>query len=85
MDVVKQGQSGITLRICEALLFNKKILTNNQSIREMPFYDSRFIKVFTDISDIDISFIKDNAPVKYNIGSDYFSPQKIVQLLLEDI
>lgn len=85
LDVVKQGQSGITLRICEALLFNKKILTNNQSIREMPFYDSRFIKVFNDISDIDISFIKDNAPVKYNIESDYFSPQKIVRLLLENI
>lgn len=30
MDVVQKAQSGLTLRIMEGLLFNKKIVTTNQ-------------------------------------------------------
>lgn len=84
LDVVKEGQSGITLRVCEALLFNKKILTNNESVRDMPFYNPIYIYIYKDASEIDVSFIKDNRPVDYGISEDYFSPKHIIGLLTDD-
>ena len=57
VEVVKEGQTGVSLRTCEAIAFNKKLLTNNVQIKEMPFYDSRFISVFTDSDEIDTEFV----------------------------
>ena len=34
LDVVQKGQSGLTLRFMEGLLFNKKVVTTNVHIKE---------------------------------------------------
>ena len=80
VEVLRRGQSGVTLRTCEAVAFNKKLLTNNASIKEMPFYDSRFISVFDNPEDIDVSFIKRHINVNY-ANSDFFSPLRIIKRL----
>lgn len=36
VEIVKCGQSGITLRTCEAIAFNKKLLTNNAEYQKSP-------------------------------------------------
>ena len=33
------GQSGVTLRSIEAILFNKKLITTNKSIKKYDFYN----------------------------------------------
>lgn len=83
LDVAKEGQSGITLRVCEALLFNKKILTNNETIRQMPFYNPLYIYIYKEAKDIDISFIKDKREVNYGLDKDYFSPKRVIELLID--
>lgn len=85
VEIVKKGQTGVSLRTCEAIAFNKKLLTNNQSLREMPFYDSRFMQIFDAPDNIDIEFIQEKMDVKYE-DSDFFSPLKIIDRLafLED-
>ena len=40
VDIVQEGQNGITVRVLEALFYNKKLITNNKSIVNMPFYNS---------------------------------------------
>lgn len=40
VDVVQEGQDGLTVRVLEALFYNKKLITNNKSIVNMPFYNS---------------------------------------------
>lgn len=45
LDIVQQGQKGMTLRIVEAMFFNKKLVTNNDDVLHMDFYDSRNIYV----------------------------------------
>lgn len=40
VDVVKEGQSGLTLRVLEALFFGKKLITNNKNICNCDFYSS---------------------------------------------
>ena len=80
VEVLKEGQQGITLRTCEAVLFNKKLLTNNQSIVDMPFYNSEFMSVFAAPEDIDMDFIKEKMEVRYE-DKGWFSPLRIIELL----
>lgn len=43
LEIVREGQSGATVREMEALFFNKKLITNNQWIKSEIYYDdSRF-------------------------------------------
>lgn len=44
-DIVQKNQRGMTLRIMEALFFNKKLITNNDEILNMDFYDPSNIYV----------------------------------------
>lgn len=48
LDVVQEGQTGLTLRIMEGLLFDKKIVTTNAAIRmDKDFKDNPNIYVIT--------------------------------------
>lgn len=38
VDIVQEGQSGITLRALEALFLNSKLITNNKSVKKEKFY-----------------------------------------------
>lgn len=80
VEVLKEGQSGISLRTCEAIAFNKKLITNNKSLLSMPFYDERYMRLFSRAEDIDIDFIKEKIDVKYD-DTDYFSPLRILDQL----
>lgn len=40
VEINRPGQTGLTLRALEALFFNKKLITNNRTIKEHEFYSS---------------------------------------------
>lgn len=82
VEVVKEGQSGVSLRTCEAIAFNKKLLSNNQKLKEMPFYDERYMRVFKDPGEIDIDFLTKEMDVSYE-RNDYFSPVRIIERIDE--
>lgn len=46
LDIVHQGQSGLTLRPLEALVFEKKLITTNVHIKEYDFYNSNNIFIW---------------------------------------
>ncbi len=82
-EVVKPGQTGITLRTCEAIIFNKKLLTNNKAIKDTPFYNEKYMSVFENEEDIDLNFILEKIDIDYNY-EDWFSPNVIIQKLNEE-
>jgi 1,5-rhamnosyltransferase len=45
IEVVNPGQTGITLRALESVMFNKKLITNNSAIVNYSFYDRENIRV----------------------------------------
>jgi len=45
IEVVNPGQSGITLRALESIMFNKKLVTNNSEIINYSFYNPENIRV----------------------------------------
>lgn len=80
VEVIKPNQTGMTLRTCEAIMFNKKLLTNNSDIRKLPFYDERYMSVFSCADDIDLSFLSRNIKVDYKYNG-YFSPYEILNII----
>lgn len=77
IDCPKEGQSGLTIRIFEALSAEKKIITTNSEIKNYDFYNPQNIYVY-DGNKIDFScdfFRKDYQPLdaslieKYSIDS----------------
>ncbi|MEZ2894024.1 hypothetical protein [Providencia rettgeri] len=58
LDIVKSKQTGITLRSLEALVYNKKLVTNNKNIVNYEFYDAKNILILEDPSKpVDSEFI----------------------------
>lgn len=70
LDVVKKGQEGLTLRIMEALCYNKRIITNNTTIKKYSFYDENAVFICDKWNNDKIIKLKEwlNIPFdKYNI------------------
>lgn len=76
LELAKTNQRGNTMRAFEAVVYNKRLLTNNPVIKDFPYYDERYMKYFRDIDDlkkIDKSFFASDFEVNYNYRGD-FSP-----------
>ena len=43
LELTKKNQAGLTLRALEALFYEKKLITDNENIKEYDFYDSNNI------------------------------------------
>jgi hypothetical protein len=54
LEIMQRGGHGYTQRMCEAIAFDKKIITNNPEIKYAPFYDKT-----------NILFINDPKCIKY--------------------
>lgn len=83
LEVVQGVQSGNTLRYQEAIIYNKKLLTNNSHVKEFPFYDERFIKVFQKIEDIDFDWVKEKETVDYGYNGE-FSASRFIDQIVKD-
>lgn len=77
LEIMQEGGAGYTLRTCEAIAYNKKIITNNQFINDAEFYDKNMISVFDSVENIDIDFIKKEKG-EYK-DRHYFSPIKLLE------
>lgn len=77
LDIVKPGHTGLSLRIFEAVNYNRKLLTNNKSILNFPYYDSRYMQYFERIEDIDWAWVKEDVDVDYHYKND-FSPLNLL-------
>lgn len=73
LEILQIGQTGVTLRAIEAILFNKKLITTNKSIKEYDFYNANQIFILDDQNDQDIiNFLHTRfTPVSLNILCQY--------------
>jgi len=77
LEIMQEGGNGYILRTCEAVAYNKKIITNNKILKDSEFYDENMISIFDNIEDIDIEFITNqNGCYK---DKNYFSPIKLLE------
>lgn len=82
IEIVQEDQGGPTLRYYEAVTLNRKLLTNNANIKQYPFYNSNYMRVFKDADDIDIGWLMDREEVNYCYNGE-FSPNNMLKTVLE--
>ena len=85
LEILRDKQRGPSLRYFEAVCYNKKLLTNNPSIVGFPYYNEKYMKIFTKPDDIDINWLKEDITnVDYHYQGD-FSPTKLIDFLIEKL
>lgn len=80
LEIMHNQYDNPTMRYVEAVVYNKKLLTNNKNVVNYPYYDSRYMKIFADVNEIDWDWVISDEKVDYMYDGT-FSPR----LLLEDI
>ena len=78
LEIVRPGQVGFTLRTFEAVVYNKKLLTNNENIKDFKFYNPQYMKIFKKIEDIDWKWVHETLNVDYHYD-DSFSPLRFIK------
>ena len=71
VELLGGTNTGSTLRYKEALIYNKKLLTNDRNVSRMPYYDPRWMRYFEKADDIDVEWLMDDAPVDYGYRDDF--------------
>lgn len=80
LEILQAGQQQQSARYFEAICYNKKLLTNNPHIVELPFYDSRYMKYFSKPDDIDVEWVKRKENIDYNYRGEFSSAKIIEQI-----
>ena len=87
LEVSQKGENGTTLRMFEAIAYNKKLLFTNSEMTEHQYYDDRIMKLLEEDSngeyDIDIEFINRNEEKNETLIS-LLSPYRFVSAV-EDV
>lgn len=84
LEVLRDNQKGPSLRYFEAVCYNKKLLTNNEAIKDFPYYNEKYMRVFQKVEDIEIEWLKNEDAVDYHYKGD-FSPIKMIDFLMSHI
>lgn len=84
LEINQDGAVGMTSRFLEAVMYNKKLITNSQPVKKSPFYNPRFIKLYDKITEVDPQFVLDEKPVDYGYKNE-FSPIGLIKYIDEVI
>lgn len=85
VDITQDSQTGWTLRVLEALYFNKKLITNNFSLLDSDIYSSHRIFIFgydswdrfNEFLDSDLKPLRDDILYQY-------SPDYMIERIIDD-
>lgn len=83
LEIMQNNADGYTYRTWEAIAFKKKLITNNKSIIDAPFYNPKLIYVvnnYCDLKDGIAAFIQDNNTVDFNYTKE-MSPVALLEFI----
>lgn len=83
LDINQEGALGYTSRFLEAVIYNKKLLTDNLSVKETKFYQSSGIFCSNDIKEVSVDFFNQGDP-NYDYQGE-FSPIHFVDIIKKEI
>ena len=80
LEINQEGAIGYTARFLEAVMYNKLLLTDNMSIVNTPFYNPNYIQCFSQIENINTSFVNKDVKVDYSYKNE-FSPIHFIEFI----
>lgn len=84
LDIVQEGQDGLTMRVYEAIFYNKKLITNNKSVKKLKYYNPEYIQVVDSLDEINVRWIDEGGFVDYHYQGDY-SPIHLIEQIQNDL
>lgn len=88
LEILQEGQVGVTLRTFEAIALNKFLLTNNQTLKEST-YSGDYILFFKDVDDIPILIQQIGHNMQINKKDEelikMISPVNFIEQLIKDV
>lgn len=82
IEYLSGQQHSATLRYYEAVCYNKKLLTNNKNVVNLPFYNPDYIHLFENPEDIDWNWVKERVAIDYHYDG-LFSPIHLIDKIIE--
>ncbi|WP_214835039.1 hypothetical protein [Exiguobacterium sp. E4787] len=80
LEILDKGTTGSTLRFWDAIMYNKKLLTNYPYTKKSKFYNPNYIQYFTIPEEIDIEFLKAKNTIDYKYKGEN-SPETFLNLI----
>ena len=80
LEMNQQHAVGYTSRFLEAVMYDRKLLTDNPGVADSPFYDPRWIRIYRGPADIDPAFIRDPAAPDFRYAGE-FSPRGLIDFI----
>lgn len=87
LEIMQENALGYTMRTLEAIMYDKKLLTDNLAIKTTPFYNPSNIFVVDNIADLDknhIFFENISQKVDYNF-KDNISPVRLLEFITDKL
>jgi len=85
LEVNQEGAVGYTSRFLEAVIYNKKLITDNSFITNSKFFNPKYVHCFHNPLEIDANFIKqDVGTINYGYKNE-FSPLHLVDLIDKEL
>lgn len=81
VEIMNGTQAGNTLRLKEAVCYNKCLLTNNPIVKSSPYYHSDYMQIFDNVEDIDLSRFSHDVDYHYQ---GEFSPGKLMERIVDN-
>lgn len=81
VEIMNGSQVGNTLRLKEAVCYNKCLLSNNKNIISSPYYNPAYMQMFDSVDEININIFSKN--VNYNYRGE-FSPKLLMNIIVEE-
>ena len=82
IDILQPGQTGVSIRYAEAICYNKILITDNKTIKELPYYDEEYMHVIEDACQIKKEWFNHTKEVNYHYKGD-FSPRFFLETVKE--
>lgn len=81
-EILGKSQTGASMHYYEAVLYNKKLLSDNKDVVNLPFYNPDYIHIFEKPEDIDWEWVKKREPIEYYYDGRY-SPTNLINKIIE--
>ena len=86
LEILQKGGTGNTIRVDEAIAYNKFLITNNVRIKNNPFYCEKYMKSYKNICEVDLSFLFSNDKVLYpDEIKKNLSPNQLLNFIEEKV
>lgn len=82
LEINQEEAVGYTSRFLESVMFNKRLITDNQDVKKSKFYNPEYIQCIDNVENIDPQFIISKTSVDYKYSGE-FSPIHLIEKIDE--